>query len=155
MSVLRHHSFKFVLLLNYFVTVIITVASICGRIWYITNGKLLLNYYKSVCFLLLLLLFKFIFIATLFSLYKLFDLWIQITSFYCWRRYSHGHLLNLPLSILLPLIILYMTNFSCYVFEKDVLGTEKGIASDHCMRWFHHKCNQLSDFDFMYLRFMK
>ena len=45
-----------------------------------------------------------------------------------------------------------MTNYPCSVFEKEVLETAKGIGCDHCKKWVHHKCNELSDFDFKYLQ---
>ena len=45
-----------------------------------------------------------------------------------------------------------MTNYPCSVCEKEVLETDKGIGCDHCKKWVHHKCNELSDFDFKYLQ---
>ena len=45
-----------------------------------------------------------------------------------------------------------MTNHPCSVFEKEASETVKGIGCDDCKKWFHHKCNELSDFDFKQLQ---
>ena len=45
-----------------------------------------------------------------------------------------------------------MTNYTCSVCEKEVLETDKGVGCDHCKKWVHHRCNELSDFDFRYLQ---
>ena len=42
-----------------------------------------------------------------------------------------------------------MINYPYSFNEKEVLETDKGIGYDHCEKWNHHKCNELSDFDFI------
>ena len=41
-----------------------------------------------------------------------------------------------------------MTNYSCTVCKREVLETDQGISCNHCKKWVHHKCNELSDPDF-------
>ena len=60
---------------------------------------------------------------------------------YSWKCYSYSHILN-------PLSSYYFLDFTCSVYEKEVLETDKGIGCDHCKNWTHHKCNELSDFHF-------
>ena len=45
-----------------------------------------------------------------------------------------------------------MTNYPCTVSEKEVFEADKGIGCDHCMKWVHYKCNELSYFVFEYLQ---
>ena len=45
-----------------------------------------------------------------------------------------------------------MNNDLCSVCEKEIFETDKGIGCDHSKKWIHHKCNELSDFDFKYLQ---
>ena len=45
-----------------------------------------------------------------------------------------------------------MTNFPCSVCEKELLEIDKGIGCDNCMKWVHHKCNELNNFDFKYMQ---
>ena len=45
-----------------------------------------------------------------------------------------------------------MINYPCSVCEKEVLKTDKRIGCNLCKKWVHHKCKELSDFDFKHLQ---